>query len=275
MTLPAFQSHWRKRTQIKPRICLLEVREQDLKDGDPKGDPIARLFVERDEEHKIDHSNGEIYEASITLHYQTVDVSLAWRAPEGGEFEATYSRGYGGQPAEVALVRSALSLDPSDLRGKRVGTYLMNEIVTWAKQWPEASVRPINLREEQAYDQNRERRNRFYEQFGIEFDWTGPVRRAGVAKPMLARDLNLVTSWSRNVTELDVREAFSELLQANWQLSMDLSSRKGVIKELAASLQEANDRPLHWALQRLWWRLPALAALFTLGILAWLAWQPK
>jgi len=26
---------------------------------------------------------------------------------------------------------------------QRIGTYLMNEIVVWAQQWPEAKVRPI------------------------------------------------------------------------------------------------------------------------------------
>lgn len=41
----------------------------------------------------------------------------------------------------MSLVGGELFLDPDELRGQRIGTYLMNEIVTWAQQWPEAPVR--------------------------------------------------------------------------------------------------------------------------------------
>lgn len=60
------------------------------------------------------------------------------------------------------------------LRGFRVGTYLMAEIVTWARQWPLAEVMKIELswQDEKlgAHNgNNKVRRDRFYEQFGIEF----------------------------------------------------------------------------------------------------------
>lgn len=60
---------------------------------------------------------------------------------------------------------------------------MMNEIVKWAKQWPEANILKITLGEGDAYDENMERRNRFYEQFGIEFNYHDESRKTGPHAP--------------------------------------------------------------------------------------------
>lgn len=50
----------------------------------------------------------------------------------------------------------------------------MNEIVEWVQHWPEESVDGIKLLARQAKDDNKARRNWFYEQFGLVFDYIDP-----------------------------------------------------------------------------------------------------
>ncbi len=190
MGLPAFDANWREKQRIKPRICVLEVRDR-LK---PDGEPIARLFVQRQENYRRDDRDGQMYEASIRLSYQTIEPKHSLRSRISGSFEGSYSRGFREGEASVSLIGGALFLDPAELRGQRIGTYLMNEIVVWAQQWPEAKVRPIKLLSGQAEEENRDRRNRFYERFGLVFAYSDPEHREGVSKSMPVKKLTPVTS---------------------------------------------------------------------------------
>lgn len=78
-----------------------------------------------------------------------------------------------------------------DLRGLRIGTYLQNEVVRWSKaQDAPGLIVPIGLSPNDALTTGeRDRRNRFYEQFGIVFDWTpadhGIERASGRSQPTL------------------------------------------------------------------------------------------
>ncbi len=69
-----------------------------------------------------------------------------------------------------ALSEGAIFLNlPTKFEGQHIGTYMLNEIVLLAKQWQGAKVDSIKLISGQAHGDNKERRNRFYEQFGLEF----------------------------------------------------------------------------------------------------------
>ncbi len=70
-----------------------------------------------------------------------------------------------------------------------IGSFFMNEIVKWVKQWPESNVKPIALTDGLATPDNKERRDRFYEKFGLEFEYSSPERASGYSRVMLARDL--------------------------------------------------------------------------------------
>lgn len=76
----------------------------------------------------------------------------------------------------------------------------MNEVVTWARQWPNASVNPIRLFDADADDDNRNRRNRFYERFGFTFEYDDKDGTTGRSQDMLASDLIPVWSWTQNIT---------------------------------------------------------------------------
>jgi len=68
MALPSFDSGWIDGARIKPRICVLEIKDRDKLDGEP----IAWLFVEREETYRRDDRDGSVYEASIRLSYERI-----------------------------------------------------------------------------------------------------------------------------------------------------------------------------------------------------------
>jgi len=244
MELPAFDDAWRGNQRIKPPVCVLEVRDRNK----PDGEPIARLFVHREESYQHDDRNMQIYKASISLSYQTIEPKHSLRSPVSGSFNANYSRGFREGEASVSLVNSALYFNPAELRGQRIGTYLMNEIVVWAQQWPETWVSSIKLLSGQAEDDNLARRNRFYERFGLVFVYSDPEHREGVSTPMPAKELTPVTSWEANIRERDPREYLAELLYEREHMVMDASHHD----TLSATLKEARSHPVRWAARHLW-----------------------
>ncbi|MCW5231690.1 GNAT family N-acetyltransferase [Verminephrobacter eiseniae] len=270
MALPVFDAAWRGKQRLKPSVCALEVRDR----AKPDGEPIARLFVQREESYRRDDRDRQMYEASISLSYQTIEPKHSFRSPVSGSFDASYSRGFLEGEASVSLVDGALFFDPAELRGQRIGTYLMNEIVTWAQQWPDAKVRSIKLLSGQAHEDNRDRRNRFYERFGLKFAYSDPAHEEGLSKPMPAKELTPVTTWEANIRERDPREYLAELLYERDSMALEASRRDTVIKNLSARLEEANSHPIRWAARRLWWRLQPIlvqgAMLLALGALVWI-----
>lgn len=264
MSLAVFDSALHEQQQAKPRVRLLEVRDKLA----PDGEVIALVYVQREERYRPDGRDGfQMHTASIRLAYETIEPKHSRRAPCGETFIGSYSRGYGKDNESVSLVETALFVDPMELRGQRVGTYLMNEIVNWAQQWPEATVNRIKLLSGQADEENLPRRNRFYERFGLVFEYHDPEHREGVSKPMPVKDLNPVASWQQNITERDPREYIAQLLYERERMVMEAAQRDRTIKNLSKQLKEAEDRPARWAAQRLWWRVSAYMAQLTLVLL--------
>jgi GNAT superfamily N-acetyltransferase len=156
--------------QLKPQILVLEVRHPDPERRDTE--PAEWLIVQR-YEHREHDPDGTLLRASISLRYQLIDASGA-KAVHGsfnGDYDSVHNT--------VSLTSSnawregVVLIEPDRLRGYRIGTYLMNEIVQWAQRTTlNASVRPMRLSPFLAYGDNRERRNRLYERFGLVFDYT-------------------------------------------------------------------------------------------------------
>ncbi|UVE66929.1 hypothetical protein L2Y90_07405 [Burkholderia pyrrocinia] len=273
MALPSFDRGWKDSERTKPRICVLEIRDPDKTESDP----IAWLFIERQETYQWDERNSSLYKASIRMSYERIRPNHSRHADSKGYFSGGYSRGFGDGPV-VSLTsestdKGAVFLDLPGLKGHRIGTYLMNEIVTWAKQWPEASVLPVELLSGQADVENKARRNRFYEQFGLVFDYSDPEQREGLSKSMAAHALTTVTTWGQNLREQDVREYVGELLYEHQQLKSELSQREQAIKNLSDEVKRAEAHPVHWALRRVRWKMvPSLAQVAILLVLAAMVW---
>lgn len=249
--LPSIDHHWIGGTRCAPRIRIVEVRHRER----PHGQPIAWLLLERQTTCRRG-SDGATEAASILISYEVIDGNRAGLPPERGSFGGSYSAFDGiSLTSELGSgYRGALFLDPPRLRGNRVGTYLMNQIVVWAKRWPDARVASIRLLPHQAQDENRDRRNRFYEQFKLTFEYDDASRTSGHSRQMLARDLGTVETWKENIIEHNVLERLKFLLADQEHLRFHLDGRERAIREQRKVIERACAQPLRWALAELWTR---------------------
>jgi hypothetical protein len=138
--------------------------------------------------------------------------------------------------------------------------------VGWAKQWPSAVVNSIGLSEVDADPENRLRRNRFYEQFGLVFDYSDKLCKGGRSRAMPAGNLQQVEAWEKNIAVFKVHEHLARVLQENRKLRFDLEGRERAIDALNETLRRQASRPVRTALSALWarharWLLPMLVIL--------------
>jgi len=257
MPIPSFNNEWIVDGSCwgKPRIQVLEIRDREH----PEGEPIAWLLVERQETYRRETPNGLAYEASIRLNYELVVEKYSIHKAAKGNFAGRYSL-FPEPGGEVSLSQGGTFLDLPGLTGQRIGTYLMNEIVTWAKRWPEASVNSVELMIGQGGDENKERRNHFWERFGLEFDYSDPEHRTGRSKPMLAKDLNQVEEWGKNITELRVQDYLSEVLYTRQKALWEVARLNSAFNDKRAELRKAEASPIRWALRELYYQYGGIMA---------------
>ncbi|HBP6730950.1 TPA: hypothetical protein L6B36_28995 [Pseudomonas aeruginosa] len=251
MALPSFDNSWRDSQSVKPRILVLEVKDKER----PEAEALGWVLVEREETYRRDPRDGTIYEASIRLSYQRITAKFSHRDGGKGRFDGSYSRNFNSVSlTSPSMSKGAVFLDLPGLDGQRIGTYLMNEIVQWVQQWPEATVNSIELLAGQAHGDNKARRNWFYEQFGLVFDYTDPEHREGRSRPMQAGALATVETWKQNIVEHRMLDYLAAVLYAEERATSELQARERACTQLIAEQKKAEARPLRWALRQLYYR---------------------
>jgi GNAT superfamily N-acetyltransferase len=251
MALPSFDNGWREGQSVKPRILVLEIKDKDR----PDDKALGWVLVEREETYRRDPRDGTIYEASIRLSYQRITAKFSHRDGGKGRFDGSYSRNFNAVSlTSTSMSKGAVFLDLPGLDGQRIGTYLMNEIVQWVQQWPEATVNGIELLAGQGHGDNKARRNWFYEQFGLVFDYTDPEHREGRSRPMLAGALVKVETWKQNITEHRMLDYLAAVLYAEERATSELQARDRACAQLIAEQRRAEARPVRWALRQLYYR---------------------
>lgn len=239
----------------KPVLQVLEVYGRDSSKADRR--PVAHLILEREQSTRLDERDGSVFEASIELRYQRILGKFDFRRGsiyQVGSFVGAYSKLHGRVSVTSGAVYGGggVFLNLTGLDGHRIGTYMMNEIVTWAKQWPEADVKPITLNAGDASPENKLRRNRLYEQFNIAFDFDqGSEEASGCSRPMRASELRTVETWSQNVVERQMLDYLAELVHDRDEARADLAVRDKAVQELSAQHRLAMRRPLRWAMRTL------------------------
>lgn len=246
--------------RVAADVLVLTVRPVH----NPELPPIAHLLVERRELKRLS-PNNEATESSLELCYQLLGTTRG--VGISGCFGAHYMPGRDGAKTRLTTAHGgmfgAVFLDLPGLEGNRIGTYLMNEIVLWAKQWPDASIGTIELTSGQAGDSNRERRNRFYEQFNIEFDYDDEEHRSGKSRPLKAAQLTTTDAWQRNITLTSVVDFVNDTLKERELQSIEIGRLTPALAYVKRHLAQAEARPFRFALQRLWWGIA--------GNLSWIA----
>jgi GNAT superfamily N-acetyltransferase len=238
----------------KPNAFVLEVR--DIKKPENLS-PITWLLVERSMVNVHD-DNGVLLNAHISIKCQPIAGIERREEFRITEFCGGYSQGL---TDTVSLTSKSVTnggyvvLEDSELLGQRIGTFMMNEIVRWAKQWPKATIRSIELDAGHAHGENRERRNRFYEQFGLQFDYADTERIKGYSRPMMASQLVLAEEQKmRNITVHSLAEFLGKMQIENENLLLEFQRVDGLAKERLADLKTANAGPIAWALKTLFMR---------------------
>lgn len=272
MALDSLDCQWKNGQRIKPRIYVLEIRNKKT----PTNDPIAWLLVERQEIYKY-KQDGSVLQASLRLSYERITAEQYYRQADKGHFCAGYWRDFTDSP-HVSLIsessaEGAVYLDLPCLEGQLIGTYLMNEIVLWVRQWPNATVSPIKLLAGQAHGENKARRNQLYEQFSLVFDYHDPEKCTGFSMPMLVEELTPVETWKNSIFERDVREYLCKVLYERDQLALKLSQLEYTFKQQSIEMGHAMANPAWWALhqlrEKIAERLIAAAFLLILIVLIW------
>lgn len=245
----------------KPRLLVLEVHSPSALDAAP----VAHLLTEREEHYEYD-DQGNVSYASIRIWYERLErARLFSRGPRPNLcFEGSYRTSLAASGC-VSLTTTqfghgAVYLDLKGLAGHRIGTYLMNEIVSWTKQWPGAEVHPVKLLDGQANDSsNKARRNRFYTQFGLSFDFEDARERAGQSRDITVEQLNTVDTWRLNIREQPLDEALRDALAA----AQNADDRLGSLAAEYERFRTAN------AQHRILWRRAIAVALvaFVLAVL--------
>lgn len=244
--IPSLET-WSCGQSIKPRIRILEIQRRDQ----PTGSPVAWLLVEETTMYSKD--NKTINEASISFSYKRISRDRSVRYENGGCLQGGYSRRCNAVSLSSKSLDSsgAIFLDLPKLEGCRVGTYFMNEIIQWVQRWPDATVKTIRLLKGQSHGENKERRNRFYEQFGLEFDYTSPEHTEGQSRPMLACELHPVETWKANIKEHHLMDFLVDTMNTRDVALSELEWRDRAVKELVGEQRQAEARPILWMLKTL------------------------
>jgi len=232
-------------------------------------------LIQREERQRLYERDGCVFDAEIELTYtELIPSEFSWTAAKKGWFSACYTK-LGDEPlirltSDKPYSSGYVIVEMERLKGHRLGTYLMNEIVTWAKRWPEASILPISLLEGQAYEGNKERRNRFYEQFGIEFDYVDHDKAAGKSKSMYAAQLVNINSWTANIRELDLHGYMTFLLSERQKHGREISGLQTQLESNRRYKERVLAAPFRWAFEQ---RFPnfieTLVKLVLLGLVAY------
>lgn len=141
------------------------------------------------------------------------------------------------------------------------------------QQWPKTTVNSIKLIAEQGCGDNKARRNWFYEQFGLIFDYTDSECREGRSRPMLTEALIQVETWKKNITEHKMQDYLGSILDLNERVSSDLDARDRTCASLITERKLAEARPFRWALGQLYFRYSQpIIVVFVLTAIIGLGW---
>ncbi|MDI1298614.1 hypothetical protein [Methylotenera sp.] len=272
MSLPSLEPKRDKGISLKPRIYVLGVRDKK-KLGEP---PVAYIVVERTEKINNYQEKGQVYEASLRLDFEVFTTGRNWF-----RVSKSFEGGYSKFRNVVSLSSSsaglgAIFLDLEGLYGQRIGTFLMSEIVAWVKQWPDAEVNPIRLSSVQATSDNKDRRNRFYESFGLEFDYVDFKKKEGRSRPIKAVELKENLKWQQNIEVLELVPFIENFMIISSNKELEIERLKSSIKRLGDENISARDYPIRWALRWTWnnnfHNFVMLIIISLIGLVAWSRW---
>ena len=207
------------------------------------------LFVVHREEVVTNFPCGTLKRRVLRFRYREIGLSQPF-GHDGGAFEAYYEPSFSGRTCDdrISLTGGSVMIPHLKHRGIHLGTYFMNQVVAWARQWPDVMVKSILISPGDGYEENRERRNRFYEQFGLVFNYSDAGHCGGSSVSIPAGLLNLTRTWRDNITEYRLEDYLGELLRERDQLTLDLQNARDSAAMWMRDFKYAQARPLVWGI---------------------------
>ncbi|WP_457333686.1 hypothetical protein [Rhizobacter sp. P5_C2] len=96
----------------------------------------------------------------------------------------------GSDPGHVWIGNGRIDISVPELRGLRLGSLFMSILIAYIRKRPNLPVVPIDLSADDATTpEARNRRNRFYERLGFNFEYQGN-REWGISRPIMSHDLS-------------------------------------------------------------------------------------
>lgn len=215
------------------------------------------LFLLREQQHR-DVSGRERYAISAvplgkTSSFHGVPVFRPFPSFSPVEFRAEADPGQ----RTVKFGGGFVVVDPEELRGLGLGSYLFSRLIEWAqREMVDFEVCPMHLPAGSA-DRGVQRRERFYRNFGFTIRYDDPRRPAGIVEA--ATVAQLTPHWSSHrVRPVSPAELSRKLGEESHSTEVVLMNLRG---QLHAS--QARYARLRWVSTA----MAALAALLTLGLL--------
>ncbi|MBA0218800.1 GNAT family N-acetyltransferase [Pectobacterium brasiliense] len=154
----------------------------------------------------------------------------------------------------ISLTGGELGIWDDNYKGNRLGRWLFNEIVSWAKQWPNADVNSIRLGPKDATEDNLERRNKMYTGAGLEFDYDDDEKRTGRSREMKASKLIVLSSWKKenggNIAIQNIDDYINNLIKENKSLKHEMENKKLSINSLNQKISMMESKTIKEMLRR-------------------------
>lgn len=212
-----------------PEFSILEVRHPD----DQHASAPISLLCQRTEETK-----GSI----STIHFRISIIRPNRYAMQDARTHFVAS--HDSQSRRISLSSlnpndgtGTIFIDPERLRGLRLGSYLMSEIVEWSQKWPEATVNHIRLSEVQETPGNVERRAKFYANLGVVFSRD--------ERQITAAELVRPKRWTENITATPLEDYLTDQIMVR----NELEKLKQEVQHLKA---RTNERTSPGLFQSVW-----------------------
>lgn len=204
-------------------------------DGGTEDEGLAFVLETRITKTEIrEDTNWLLDDFRVTYAVYQLSPSLPNREEYIGSFGASYRR----YPHSLSISGGDMYIRKSRLRGKGLGSYLMSQGIKELKALGiEGTIKPLLLVAGDAYDEeSKERRNQFYEKFGVIFEWEDETKRAGTSVEWLTlADLKEVVT-PPHVKEFKAEKALSFLHFQKCELSEALVWSKRAVKNLSKDL---------------------------------------
>lgn len=227
---------------------------------------VVGLRVDRESCEEGDRIVGRITVSVYGLAGDAGDA-LGHHAPFLGRFGGSYSLSDDVSRSEFVLTGGSMMLD-ADVRGLRIGSYAQDVVVRWALAVRRPGfIKPICVVAGDATTAaSRDRRNRFYEQFGINFEWDAPVngieRAAGQSPTTLTITDIRALDFVEGVTVLSMPNAIRHFAQ---QAESERAAAKHAREAFVSARENFDSLSREASLRtRCAWLIAALASAFSL-----------